>query len=143
MQNKDIRWIQRFNNYTKALARLGQAITLSEERELSDLEQQGLIQGFEFTFDMAWKTLRDFVEEQGYAGERDKPIRIIVDASARGIIDEKDWRKIYESRNKTSHSYDEAIAEQVATNIIETYYALFIRLETRLQVEKLNREGQG
>lgn len=57
MHNREIRWIQRFSNYKKALARLTAAIQLNEERKLSDLEQQGLIQAFEFTFDIAWKTL--------------------------------------------------------------------------------------
>lgn len=58
MENKDIRWIQRFNNYKKALARLSDAVQLSKERSLSDIEKQGLIQSFEFTFDLAWKTLQ-------------------------------------------------------------------------------------
>jgi hypothetical protein len=64
MGNKDIRWIQRFNNYRKALARLSEAIALAEERDLSDMEQQGLIQAFEFTCDMGWKTLQDYVVER-------------------------------------------------------------------------------
>ncbi len=140
MANKDIRWIQRFHNYRKALARLNEAIALSEERGLSELEQQGLIQGFEFTFDMAWKSLRDFIVERGFEGEREKPIRVIVDAAARGIVDEKMWRKMYEARNKTSHSYDEEIADDIAENIVDEYQALFIQLETRLQLEKLNQE---
>ena len=143
MPDKDVRWIQRFHNYRKALARLSDAIRLSQERELSDLEQQGLIQAFEFTFDMGQKTLQDYITELGYAGERDKPIPIIVDAASRGLIDEQAWRRMYQSRNKTSHTYDEAIADDVADKIINTYHDLFIQLETRLQLEKLNREQQG
>ena len=140
MATEDIRWIQRFHNYRKALARLNEAVALREERGLTELEQQGLIQGFEFTFDMAWKTLRDFIVERGFEGEREKPIRVIVDAAARGIVDEKMWRKMYEARNKTSHSYDEEIADDIAENIVDEYQALFIQLETRLQLEKLNQE---
>jgi len=113
MDNKDIRWMQRFNNYKKALARLTSAIELSQERDLSDLEQQGLIQAFEFTFDMAWKTLQDFITEKT------------------------------KSRNKTSHTYNEETADEVAGNIIEEYHGLLIQLETRLQVEKINQEKQG
>lgn len=143
MNRKDIRWIQRFENYKKALARLTDAIRLQEERKLSDLEEQGLIQAFEFTFDMAWKTVRDYVVEKGYGEERDKPIPVIVDAAARGLIDEKQWRFMYQSRNKTSHAYDEAIADEVAGEVIGSYHALLIQLETRLQVEKLNEEQQG
>lgn len=137
MLNKDIRWIQRFNNYKKALARLTSAIELNEERPLSDLEEQGLIQGFEFTFDMGWKTLRDFVVEEGYEGEREKPIPVIVESANKGIINEKSWRLMYQSRNKTSHAYDEETANEVADNIIQVYHNLFIQLETRLEVERL------
>lgn len=140
MSNEDIRWIQRFNNYRKALARLGEAVALAEERDLSDLEQQGLIQGFEFTCDMGWKTLQDFVVHHGYEGEREKPVKIIVEAAAKGIVDEKSWRSLYQSRCKTSHSYDEAIADDIAENILDTYHGLFIQLETRLTLEKINEE---
>lgn len=140
MSNEDVRWIQRFSNYRKALARLAEAIALTEERELSDLEQQGLIQAFEFTFDMAWKTLQDFVFERGYEGERGKPIRIFVEAATHGIINELAWRDMYKSRNKTSHTYDQEIAEDVYTHILKTHYPLFIQLETRLQLERLNQE---
>jgi hypothetical protein len=100
MLNKDIRWIQRSNNYKKALARLTSAIELNQERPLSDLEEQGLIQGFEFKFDMGWKTLRDFVVEQGYNEDRERPIPFIVEAAAKGLVNEKSWRLMYQSRNK-------------------------------------------
>lgn len=140
MANEDIRWIQRFNNYRKALARLGEAVALAEERDLSDLEQQGLIQAFEFTCDMGWKTLQDFVVHHGYEGEREKPVKIIVDAAARGIVNEANWRGLYQARCKTSHSYDETIADDIAANILDTYHGLFIQLETRLQLEKINEE---
>lgn len=140
MPNEEIRWIQRFSNYRKALARLANAVALTEERKLSDLEQQGLIQAFEFTFDMAWKTLQDFVFDRGYTGERNKPIRIIVEAASQGIINELAWRDMYTSRNKTSHTYDEEIAEDVYTHVLETHYPLLVQLETRLQLERLNQE---
>ena len=143
MENKDIRWIQRFSNYRKALKRLGSAVALSEERALSDLEEQGLIQAFEFVFDMAWKTLQDYVFEQGYAGERGRPNPIITDAAERGLIDEALWKAMTKSRNLTSHTYDEELADQVAADIIESFYGLFIQLETRLQIEKLNQEKNG
>ncbi len=65
MSEQDIRWQQRFNNYTKALAQLRDAVTLAQQRSLSKLEQQDLIQGFEFTHELAWKTLKDFLEHRG------------------------------------------------------------------------------
>lgn len=66
--DSDIRWIQRFDNYQKALATLGRGVKLARERSLSDLEQQGLIQGFEFTHELAWNVLKDFLENQGILG---------------------------------------------------------------------------
>lgn len=57
MENKDIRWIQRFSNYKKALSQLKEAVDLLSIRELSRLEKQGLIQAFEYTHELAWKTL--------------------------------------------------------------------------------------
>ena len=59
MEN-DIRWQQRFSNYKKALQQLGEAVALSESRELSDLEKQGMIQAFEFTHELAWTALNRF-----------------------------------------------------------------------------------
>ncbi|MCK5741779.1 MAG: nucleotidyltransferase substrate binding protein, partial [Chlorobi bacterium] len=58
---KDIRWIQRFDNYKKAFSNLKNAVDLSQKRDLSDLEKQGLIQSFEFTYELAWKTLKDYL----------------------------------------------------------------------------------
>jgi len=143
MPNREIRWMQRFSNYKKALARLTEAIQLNEERKLSDLEQQGLIQAFEFTFDMGWKTLQDYVTDRGYDGERGKPNLIISEASKFDLINESNWKLLTKARNQTSHTYDEEIADEVAKNIIEEYHGFFIQLETRLQLEKINQEKQG
>jgi len=60
--DKDIRWIQRFNNYEKALGNLIEAIELSKQRELSKLEKQGLIQAFEFSFELSWKVIKDYLQ---------------------------------------------------------------------------------
>ncbi|MCY3742207.1 MAG: nucleotidyltransferase substrate binding protein [Candidatus Poribacteria bacterium] len=65
MQSQEVRWIQRANSFERAFARLKAAVKLAEQRELSDLEAQGLIQGFEYTHELAWKTLKNFLEAQG------------------------------------------------------------------------------
>lgn len=141
MSNEDIRWIQRFNNYRKALARLGEAVALAEERDLSDLEQQGLIQGFEFTFDLAWKTLQDYLRHHKRPNDNGGPNVIIGQALEDGIIKgEEVWKAMKKSRDLTSHSYDGETADDIAENILDTYHGLFIQLETRLQLEKINEE---
>lgn len=65
MSEPEIRWIQRFNSFTKAFSQLEEAVVLSRQRALSKLEQQGVIQAFEYTHEMAWKTLKDFLQERG------------------------------------------------------------------------------
>jgi nucleotidyltransferase substrate binding protein (TIGR01987 family) len=141
MANEDIRWIQRFNNYRKALARLSEAVALAEERDLSDLEQQGLIQGFEFTFDLAWKTLQDYLRHHKRPNDNGGPNVIIDQSLADGIIKgEEVWKAMKKSRDLTSHSYDGETADDIAENILDTYHGLFIQLETRLQLEKINEE---
>lgn len=141
MENKDIRWIQRFSNYRKALVRLNSAVELAAERPLSDLEQQGLIQGFEFTFDLAWKTLQDLLREHNRPNDNGGPNVIINQALADGLITgEEVWQAMKKSRDLTSHSYDGDTADDIAEKIVDTYQGLFIQLETRLQLEKINEE---
>lgn len=140
MPDKDIRWIQRFSNYSKALARLTDAVNLSKERELSDLEQQGLIQGFEFTFDLAWKTLQDFLRENKRPNDNGGPTVIITQSLADGYIKGDDaWKEMKKSRDLSSHTYEEETAEDIAEKIVAIYHDLFIQLETRLQLERISQ----
>ena len=117
---KDIRWEQRFSNYRKALAQLEKAIKLNEEGTLSELEEQGLIQSFEFTYELGWNTMKDYLEYHGstnISGSRDT----IKEAFKVGVItDGEGWMDMIESRIKTSHTYNEEIANQIAKAIIES-----------------------
>lgn len=70
----DIRWKHRFKNYSAALKTLKDAVALAQDRELSDLEKQGLIQSFKFTHELAWNLLKDYFQYQGnmqITGSRD------------------------------------------------------------------------
>ena len=131
--HKDIRWQQRFANYRKALSKLAEAVSLSKQRELSDLEKQGLIQAFEYTHELAWNTLKDFLEHSGQSdiyGSKDATRK----AFRLGLINDGDgWMDMILSRNKTSHTYNEATANEITASIINTYYDLFARLEEKLQ----------
>ena len=133
---QDIRWKQRFQNFTKALARLGAAVELATERDLSDLEKQGLIQAFEFTHELAWNTLKDFLAYQGVehslVGSRDAT-RLAFENQL--IKNSEAWMEMIKSRNKTSHTYNEETADEIATLIIESYYSEFEQLRTRLESE--------
>lgn len=144
MANEDIRWIQRFSNYRKALANLSDAVKLAEERELSDLEQQGLIQAFEITFDLAWKTMQDYLRQHDRPNNNGGPNIIIDQSLTDGLIQgENDWKALKKSRELTSHTYNSDTADDIAENIIYTYHGLFIQLETRLQLEKIKEQKLG
>jgi nucleotidyltransferase substrate binding protein (TIGR01987 family) len=133
----DIRWKQRFQNYTKALVRLGKAVELAGERDLSDLEEQGLIQAFEFTHELAWNTLKDFLIHQGVdpsiVGSRDAT-RLAFENQL--IQNGEAWMEMIKSRNQTSHTYNEDTAREIATLIRESYYPEFEQLKTRLERER-------
>jgi len=121
----DIRWIQRFNSYKKALGQLDNAVELSFERELSLLEKQGLIQAFEFTHELAWNMLKDYLEYQGnqeIRGSRDA----IREAFKVGLIDNADiWMETIKARNITSHIYDEELVQSSFEAISNDYIVLF------------------
>lgn len=121
----DIRWKQRFNNYLKAFQTLVEAVELAYSRELSNLEQQGLIQSFEFTHDLAWNVLKDYLEDKGITGligSKDATRA----AFKNGLIEQgEDWMKMIEDRNKTSHTYDHNIAQEVVEDVLELFYPAF------------------
>src|SRR5208283_6167014 len=106
MSKADIRWIQRFDNFKRAFARLAEAAALAKQRNLSELEQQGLIQAFEFTHELAWNTLKDFLESRGNAkifGSKDATRAAF---TAGLIADGAAWMEMIESRNKSTHTYE-------------------------------------
>ena len=138
---KDIRWIQRFSNYRKALSKLTEAVDLSKERTLSDLEQQGLIQAFEYTYELAWNTLQDILFREKISDKGPGPNVVLSKALAEGFIQDKEqWEEMKQARIRTTHYYDEEQADAIAKIIISRFHGMFIQLETRLQLEKLNRE---
>jgi nucleotidyltransferase substrate binding protein (TIGR01987 family) len=124
----DIRWKQRFNNYIKAFQTLVAAVELARTRELSELEQQGLIQSFEFTHELAWNVLKDYLEEKGIMGligSKDATRA----AFKAGLIEQgEDWMKMIEDRNRTSHTYDPHVAQAVVENILERFYPAFEKM---------------
>ncbi|GAB3322195.1 nucleotidyltransferase substrate binding protein [Haliea atlantica] len=129
----DIRWQQRLANYQRALGNLTEAVELSRERELFNLEKQGLIQAFEFTHELACNCLRDYLRyqgEQNLMGSRDATRR----AFAVGLItDGEQWMDMIANRNRTSHTYNESTARQIAEAITERYHVLFCQLAERLE----------
>lgn len=128
-EQQDIRWEQRFVNYRKALAQLQKFV---DKGDLSELEQQGLIKAFEYTYELGWNTLKDYLLYQGIvdlAGSRDA----IREAFKAGLIADGDgWMEMLQSRNRTSHTYNEETAQEIATAILTRYAALFQALAAKM-----------
>lgn len=136
MKEKDVRWIQRFSNYRKALIQLGKAVNIvsavsNSSSDQNDLLAEGLIQRYEYTHELAWKVMKDYEEYQGITdimGSRDA-IRVALRA---GILDDDRWMDTISDRNLTSHNYDDETAKHIVNNIINVYYPLFVKFETTM-----------
>ncbi len=135
MNEQDFRWVQRFSNFNKAFAQLDEAVILGRSRELSKLERQGVIQAFEYTYELAWSVLRDFLRWQGnttITGSRDA----IREVFAAGLIEDGErWMQMLQDRNRTSHTYNEETAEEILNNIFGHYHGLFAVLKKRMDAE--------
>jgi nucleotidyltransferase substrate binding protein (TIGR01987 family) len=133
MNNQDIRWQQRFANYKKALLQLRDAVELGERRALSSLEKQGVIQAFEFTHELAWNVLKDYLQDQGnqnIKGSKDATREAFkVELIAGG----EQWMAMIQSRNVSSHTYDERTAEQLVNVIVKQYFPQFVALQSEME----------
>ena len=128
--NEDIRWKQRFSNYKKALSQLTKFIN---KGDLNELEKQGLIQAFEYTHELAWNLLKDYLQDQGVqniTGSKDS----VRAAFKVGLIEDgESWMDMIKDRNQTVHTYNEATAEAIITNIETRFFALFVALGEKMQ----------
>ena len=130
---KDIRWHQRFNSFNKAFNQLERFVA---KEELNEMEEQGLIKAFEYTYELSWKTLQDMLKEKGYS-DIVGPRPVIEQCFQDGyIIKGKEWLRMHNSRNLTSHTYDKETAEEIVKAIRNDYFDLFRELQIRLEKEK-------
>jgi len=129
----DVRWIQRLSHFEKALNQLSKFI---EKKDLNELEKQGLIQSFEYTYELAWNVLKDYLEMQGETdihGSRDA-IRL---AFRRGLIDDGEvWMDMVKSRSLTVHTYNEVICDKVVNMIYNKYYPEFLKFREKMAMLK-------
>ena len=127
--HSDLRWKQRFQNYEASLRELRGAL---EKTEYTTLERAGLIQLFEISFELAWKTLKDMLFYEGY--DVNSPKSAFKQAFASGIIAEGElWINALDGRNLFSHTYSNELTEEAVKLIKETYSPLFFSLETKLK----------
>ncbi len=130
--DKEIRWKQRFQNLKKAFSQLQRGLNIAKP---NDIELQGIIQSFEFTFELSWKTLKDFLKNKGV--DVSFPRDVIKEAFHHQIIDNGEiWLDMLENRNLIAHTYDEKRAIEVISLIREKYEPAVTRVVAFLDKEK-------
>lgn len=132
------RWQYRFDNYKRAFFLLREAIEWHQARELTDLEKEGIIQRFEYTWELLWKTLKDYLENEGIVLEKITPKAVIVaSVEAKIISNQEIWMQALDDRNKMSHVYSTVVFSQVIDHIKSSYLALFDELYEKLLHESI------
>lgn len=120
---EDIRWQQRFQNFDRAIVLLREPIERGIET-LSALEKEGTVQRFEFAVELAWKTVKDYLEFEGRVIEPVTPRNVIKIAfAARLLSDGQVWIDMLDHRNLLSHTYDESTFDQAVRAIRDRYLA--------------------
>ena len=151
-EQKDIRWEQRFSNFQKAFQKFVSAVNIVKENledekmqlneSILEILEEGLIQRFEYTHQLAWNVIKDYSEYQGnneIGGSRDATR----EAFKLGLItDAEGWMDMIKSRNDTSHTYNEATAQAIIMKIINHYHPLFLEFGKKMSSLK-SRHQQG
>jgi nucleotidyltransferase substrate binding protein (TIGR01987 family) len=129
---KDIRWIQRLDNFLKAVNLLVEVESMDLD-ELSQLEKEGIVQRFEYTLELGWKTLKDKMESDGLILDRISPKVVVKEAFQAKYIDQIEvWLEMINDRNLLSHSYDLETFESVIPDIQSVYTPLLASLAKKL-----------
>ena len=130
---EDVRWKQRLQSFSAALRQLSKAVALRSTRPLSELEQQGLIQAFEFTHEMAWKVMKDYLRSLGNTqiiASRDSTRAAF---AAELIVDGEGWMAMIEGRNLSVHTYNLEVANTLTEAVVESYVPLFSQFEAKMR----------
>lgn len=143
---EEIRWEQRFSNYTKALNKLSQAVDyvkqnlINQDESANDIEEvldeiikEGLIQRFEYTHELAWNVMKDYAIYQGNPNVGDSRDATREAFQLKLVSDGKVWMDMIGSRNKTSHTYNEETADEIYLKIINDYYAAFLAFQNKME----------
>ena len=133
MTKEKTRWIYRFDNYQRAFFLLREAVETLETRPLTQLEKEGVIQRFEYTWELAWKVLGDYLEHSGIILSSVTPASVIKAAYAAKIITNGElWMQALDARNRMSHTYDLKVFERIIDEIRTRYLAVFDTLHLYL-----------
>ena len=123
--------MKKITNYLRAVSQLETAITAYQSDVNDTLYRDGLIQRFEFTTELSWKSLKEYLEDQGVSISMASPKAILKEAYASGIVDDETiWNEILRARNLTSHIYDEKTAAAIADQVSNEFITAFRKLKT-------------
>lgn len=131
-ENLDIRWKQRFTNFDKALGQLQKFIA---KENLNELEEQGLIQCFEYTYELAWNLLKDYLEFMGFQDVNGSRTAIMKAFNIGIIEDGEGWMEMFKDRNKSSHTYNEATVKEIVAHIYNLSFDLFLKLKDYFELK--------
>jgi nucleotidyltransferase substrate binding protein (TIGR01987 family) len=132
-----VRWNQRFENFERAFLLLKEAFE-KDIGGMSDLEKEGVVQRFEYTFELAWKTVKDYLIYSGVVFDQITPRSVIKQAFAAKIIEDgQTWIDMLEQRNLMSHTYDKEIFDIVVRNISQRYFVALEQVFTWLKQKTL------
>ncbi|MCR9082894.1 MAG: nucleotidyltransferase substrate binding protein [Cyclobacteriaceae bacterium] len=136
MKNEDIRWKQRFSNFSKAMRHLENALQISEP---DMVQKAGIIQFFEMSFELAWNMVKDYLEEQGFVDIR-SPRGALKKAFEVNLLDNgHDWMDLLQDRNLTAHTYDEQKATEMEKLIQKKYFPILKNLQINFK-RKIDEE---
>ena len=136
-RNPDIRWQQRFDNFDRALGLLREALA-NGPAALNQLEKEGVVQRFEYTLELAWKTIKDYLEESGVVLTAVTPRQVIKDAfAARILTDGQAWIDMVDHRNLLSHTYDPANFEEAVDAFHGRYLTAFGQVRDLLESRRI------
>jgi nucleotidyltransferase substrate binding protein (TIGR01987 family) len=133
MEDQDIRWKQRFEHFIGALRQLKNANELRKERSFTELELQGAVQAFEVTQELSWKVMKDFLESQGKTDLFGSKTVVREALNVGLILNGEEWLRTIESRNKTSHIYDEKEILLILEIVFNQYLPIFVEFETKIK----------
>ena len=142
----DIRWKQRFHNYRRAFGLLREALGDKDLEKYSDLEQEGIIQRFEYTFELCWKTFKDYLEFSGIQLAEATPRKVIRECTAVNIFGEAEMNPevvmdMMLARNALSHTYDFEQFKQVIVKIKEQYFSELEKAYTYFMNRELSEDA--
>lgn len=130
--NHELRWIQRFQNFDDAYRTFGRVFERYQAAPGDEIIQMALIQAFEFTFEIAWKTMKDYLEHEGYDGLGNNKQAVRVTFQAGLIAEPEAWMMAIAKRNMISHVYNAVILQEIIDFIQEEFYPLVNLLHAEL-----------